>query len=574
MQALSGPVPSKTADSIGSSPSTVGKSAGRSLAHFDNLYVGRPRRWLIFFLSAYLVTAFFYATTTPAWQSPDEPAHYNYIAHIAEYGSLPVLHQGDYDQSLLEMLLATRFAPKIPTSGLRYESYQPPLYYLMATPVFWATNGSLLALRLYNVLLGAISLILLYQCVILVFPHKTLLATGAVAFAATLPMHVAMTAALNNDGLAALLILGSMLVLLQWMRDQFYGKAKLSDERQIRHLMVLGLLLGLGLLTKIYAYMLLPISLMAVVLVGWLQPRVGQSLHLQSWHDFRRSIRFSLWTLVPALLLGLPLWLRNIWLYGRWDFLGLNWHDSVVLGQPRTSDWIANFGWVEFGERAFRFTFQSFWGVFGWMGVFMDTRIYLALLVFTGVIFAGLLWAVVRLISGPPDTDMDLFQVAVLVLLGIILLAVVTSYVGYNFKFVQHQGRYLFWGLLPISTVVALGWREVLHPLQGWITGLLAAVLTASLAITGIVNNTLEKWTILIIGLIALFLLLQPLLLSGVKLSNIEWLPRWFRRFMQSHWVVRPVRALRLLAWALPFLLLILLNLAIPWLYIQPQLGG
>ncbi len=31
-------------------------------------------------------------------------------------------------------------------------------------------------------------------------------------------------------------------------------------------------------------------------------------------------------------------------------------------------------------KRAFSFTFKSFWGVFGWMGVFLDERIYTALL--------------------------------------------------------------------------------------------------------------------------------------------------------------------------------------------------
>ena len=100
-----------------------------------------------------------------------------------------------------------------------------------------------------------------------------MLAVGAVAFAAMLPMHVAMTAAVNNEGLAKLLILASMLVLLQWMRDQFYDDFLLRDDRQTRRLVVLGLLLGLGLLTKIYAYALLPICLAVIVLVGWLQPR-------------------------------------------------------------------------------------------------------------------------------------------------------------------------------------------------------------------------------------------------------------------------------------------------------------
>ena len=126
----------------------------------------------------------------------------------------------------------------------------------------------------------------------------------------------------------------------------------------------------------------------------------------------------------------------------------------------------------------------------------------------------GLLWATVRFISGPPDTDMDSFQIFVLVLFGVMLMAVTASYAWYNIQFVQHQGRYFFWGLLPISAVVALGWREVFQPLQGVITGMLALVLTAGIAVTGSAVGTLDKWSLLSTGLVTLMLLLQPLLAS------------------------------------------------------------
>ena len=83
------------------------------------------------------------------------------------------------------------------------------------------TDGSLLALRLFNVLLGTVTLILIYLSLELVFPAKPLLTVGAVAFAAFLPMHVAMTAAVNNDGLAELLLAAALLTLLRWLRIQF-----------------------------------------------------------------------------------------------------------------------------------------------------------------------------------------------------------------------------------------------------------------------------------------------------------------------------------------------------------------
>lgn len=557
-----------------------------ALRGFDSLYICAPRRWLVALLAAYLVAGSFFALHTPPWQAPDEPAHYNYVAHIAAHFALPVLSEGDYDQERLELLLQTKFAPKLSAAGLRYENYQPPLYYLVATPVYWLTGGSLYALRLFSLLLGAVTIALLYFCLELVFPGKTMIPLGAAAFAALLPMHMAISAAVNNDGLAELLLMAAMLVLLRWMRALFYTNEQSSLEqvrrqarRARRQLVLLGVLLGLGLLTKIYAYMLLPIVLLVVILVVWLRPRVPMATFERvKLSPSRRSmllgIRRALWVAVPAGLLGMPLWVRNMWLYGAWDFLALRWHDQVVVGQPRTTDWIEANGWIAYSERAFGFTFQSFWGVFGWMGVFMDERIYTALLLFSGVIFMGLLWATVRFISGGPDTDMDVFQLSVLILFGLILLAVVVSYTWYNMKFVQHQGRYFFWGMLPISTIIALGWREVFQPLQGAITGFLALVMAGAMALTGMVTGKVDKWTLLTIGVIALILLGQPLLLGGTSRYTLRWLPAGVKRWMARPVVARLLGVARAAVWALPFGLLLLLDLAIPQVFIVPQLGG
>ena len=46
-----------------------------------------------------------------------------------------------------------------------------------------------------------------------------------------------------------------MLVLFRWMRDQFYAREDGASAGSDRRLLVLGLLFGLGLLTKIYAYL-------------------------------------------------------------------------------------------------------------------------------------------------------------------------------------------------------------------------------------------------------------------------------------------------------------------------------
>jgi 4-amino-4-deoxy-L-arabinose transferase-like glycosyltransferase len=463
---------------------------------------------------------------------------------------------------LLGLLQRTGFQSEPLVGRLRYESYQPPLYYLLATPVYWVSEGSLLALRLFNVVLGAVTLALMVRSLELVFGGKPLITVSATAFAALLPMHVALTAAVNNDVLAELLVMLSLLLLLQWMRHRF-SEQGLPPKKERRQLLALGIALGLGLLTKIYGYALLPVCLATIVAVVWRRSG-AQPLH---------ALQKALWVAGPAILLGLPWWVRNWVIYGPGDILGTIWHDQVVLGQPRTVDWIAENGFEPYLERGLSLTFRSFWGVFGWLGIFLDERIYTAFLLFSGVIFLGVLWALVRLISGGPDMDMDDFQLWVLALFGFVLLAVAGGYVWYNLKFVQHQGRYLLWGLLPLSTYVALGWREVLRPFQGLITAILACVLAFSLGLISYMSDKIDRWTVTIVLASALFLLCQPLLLIGVQ-SDVG---HWFRRLghlERPRWLIDGAALARSVAWATPFLLLALLDWLIPALYILPQLAG
>lgn len=558
-------------------------------ARLDRLYIRRPRLFLLFIVAAYLVAGSLFAVTTPAWQNPDEPAHYNNIATIAGGRGLPVLQLGDYDQGYMDQLINARFPADLPIDTLRYESYQPPLYYIAAVPAFLIGQGSLLTLRLFGVGLGAFVIILLYLCAELVFPNKQLLSVGAAAFAAFLPMQVAMSAAVNNDGLAQLLLLAAMLVLLRWMRHRFYDPIRRGDEvipdkadfwrrGDWPMLVVLGILLGLGMLTKIYGYMALALCAGMVGLTVWLQPRArmrdgGQAVRGPSRSSFVRAVQLMLWVVVPAVLLVIPLWVRNVSLYGAWDILGLRFHDTVVVGQQTTAEFLAKNGSLAYGERAMTFTFRSFWGAFGWLSVFMDSRIYLLLLVFTGIVLCGLLWSLARFISGRPETDLDRFQFWVLGFFSVFVLAVFASYAWYNLKFVQHQGRYFLWGLLPISVFAALGWREVMQPLQGKVTGFLLGLLAGSMLIVSLILPFQDRRSYFAMLVLAALLFLQPFLLSGavdaIIIGSPQVLQRWLRRP-----ALQPILAvLRVLAWATPFVLLFLLDLVIPFWYIGPQLG-
>ena len=50
-----------------------------------------PKVWLALIVVLYLLLATLYAVQVPAWQAPDEPAHYNYVHELATTGQFPIL---------------------------------------------------------------------------------------------------------------------------------------------------------------------------------------------------------------------------------------------------------------------------------------------------------------------------------------------------------------------------------------------------------------------------------------------------------------------------------------------------
>lgn len=414
--------------------------------------LSRPLALILF---VYMALGVQYAALTPAWQVPDEPAHYNVVRQIAQTGALPRLQRGDYDQAYLERLKAERFPPELPLDRVQYQDYQPPFYYLLATPVFIASGGSLLALRLLSVAFGAGALIFAYLAVrALIGPASPLPAITA-GFMACLPQHVAMLAGVNNDSLSELLVAAGLFLILKEIRDGEAGpKASRSGPAAFFFPWSLGLVLGLAFLTKVWAYVLAPAALVML----WLRwRRLG-------WAHWRPVAGRAAQILGPALLMGALYWGRNWIVCGPFDVLCGNWHNQVVIGQPRTAEWLAQYGLVGYLERFARTTFQSFWGQFGWMGVLMDERVYGALLAFTALLGLGALiaWERRRQRLTPAQRD----GLTVLAALAAVTLAL---YFFYNLTFVQFQGRYLFAALVPLGLAAAAGlwaWGDLL---AGWL---------------------------------------------------------------------------------------------------------
>lgn len=451
----------------------------------------KTRYSVLLLLLAYLAVGSLFAIFTPAWQAPDEPAHYNYVAQVARNGCCPVIEVGDWNSPYLEQLKANRFVPNmladLPT--IQYEDHQPPLYYLLQSLVFRLTNGSLIALRLVSVLLGAGIVACAYVLGRAALPQRPQVALAGAALVAFLPQHVAILASVNNDALGNLIIALTLLATVRYLQfdttnspppsvvrkglvtqpsesdDQngvFVGRRHASSARYFQLVDVigevkewhLGVLVGIGLLTKVTT----------IFLVG-LVPLVIIWKNRHSARGTRYSVLMTLLKFaIPVLLLAGLWWLHSLNTYGFPDVFGLRQHDRVVTDQARTADLIAQIGFPAYLSRAVETTYNSFWGQFGWMGVPMPGWIYQA-------IFALLLLCASGLIVGAgsakrptrlqPATTPSPNNRPVWLLLTLTIFIALLQYIYYNTVFLQLQGRYMFTSLVPFALFMALG-------LEGW----------------------------------------------------------------------------------------------------------
>jgi hypothetical protein len=137
-------------------------------------------------------------------------------------------------------------------------------------------------------------------------------------------------------------------------------------------------------------------------------------------------------------------------------------------------------------------------------------------------------------------------------LLALSALLTVGVYVSYNLIFVQTQGRYLFPALPAIALAVATGWNEVLRPSTSrWAAG--ALLVAAALAgLWGVLQHDISLWSMSI--------------LAGGSAMALFWsllLPRW---------TPRVERRLTGVAFALPFIGLLALDILALYAFILPQL--
>jgi hypothetical protein len=158
-----------------------------------------------------------------------------------------------------------------------------------------------------------------------------------------------------------------------------------------------------------------------------------------------------------------------------------------------------------------------------------------------------------------------------LILLGSSVLLTLLVYIWYNTQFLQHQGRYLFTALIPIAIFFCLGWEGVLRPGAGRILAAILVIFGFGLAAWGILTGSgLPKWPLALTAAFAAGLLILDLGLRRTERDATD-------SASESHAAPGatsgpPAPVPHLLAFALPFIVLPLLDLYALYGGIVPQL--
>lgn len=311
-------------------------------------------------LLLYVVLATWYSLVIPLGEAPDEVDHYRVIRYLAQHRRLPVTEE-------------------------EHEAVQPPLYYitgaaltfwipdhvpfaalanadfdlgdplaprnLLLHPAYegWPFEGWALAwhlVRLVSVALGAVTVWAVFHLGRVLFPSRPEIGLAMAALTAFTPQFLFMTAVVSNDNAAT-----AMSALLLWRVAVLLER----DSLPTRQLALLGLLLGLGLLSKSNLIVLVPVIGLAILIAWWGQQAREVGKLFQSW----------LVALGLAGLLAGWYYVRNLVVFG--DPLGFSFvlATNPLRKNPLTPDVLT---WL------FRGLSRSFW--LGWIGIQLDEWLY------------------------------------------------------------------------------------------------------------------------------------------------------------------------------------------------------
>lgn len=427
-------------------------------------------RGLILLLLVTLSKGLLWSIVIPPWHTPDEQLHFLYAQVVSRLHTLRVpprpwvpleahelweltqcstvrgqSHGLDLsDRVGIARRLARLTHPEIKQTyvinmnrDLRinpFASYHPPLYYAALTPVQRPLEGAsilvrVLACRWFTVLLGVGTVFLAYSAGWMLWPGTPGMALLLGILVSFQPMLTFCAARVGNDALEILLFSSCLVMALR------VAKSGLTWGLSL----ILGVTVGLGLLTKISFLSFLPLLFL---LLAWDVGRLVSVGRLQV-----KALGPWLLTICLPILLG-GWWYKDAVLSG-----GDNLVSSYgTIGQHSVGlfSFLTNYNWK---DNLWNILLM-YWGVFGWLDTPMPFPLLHCLIYLTELIICLMGWWFFKQ-AFPHSRETAASQIFSFLYLGCATLSSIMFYVYLDYRLARDlggnfgiQGRYFLPGIV------------------------------------------------------------------------------------------------------------------------------
>ncbi|WP_144714021.1 DUF2142 domain-containing protein [Curtobacterium pusillum] len=419
----------------------------------------REGLWVAVLTAVFGLWLVVWALVVPAFQAPDEPAHFDAAVHVATGSGWPApgtLHVSNAVQAAQQEQAAGDASTWSTTSELlaahpgdsatvNQMTQHPPTAYALDALVLRAVHyGSLrwdhalLALRLVDALLVMPLALLAWAAVRRVTRSPRAALIAPLALFAT-PQLASIGASVTND--APVLLLGGVVV---WLATRL-----LTGDLRTRTLVALGVVTAALVWTKGTGLPAVPFTAVVALVSGAGVLTLG-----------RRALRTAL-LLATTAVLGCWWWLHNLVTYHRLQpdgYAAIRPHADFPPGEHPS---VLHFLDVSWGTVA-----RTFWGSPGQRAQVSIGDLLTAVLTIVAVLVV-LLWAFRRPRTGP-DTRAAAWSLAVFPAL-LLLLQTASSARAYldTTQVAGTQGRYVFPALLALVVLSALAWRRMPRTARG-----------------------------------------------------------------------------------------------------------
>ncbi len=335
------------------------------------------KRVFLLILTAYLVLATTASIIVPLGEAPDEADHYAYARYLTLHRSLPQgpeVTQGKHPP-LYHGLAALAggwtgmglfLQPNPDVFPIRTDGPANFFIHGGAEAFPWRDGplGFHLA-RFLSILLGGVTLWGAWRIGEEAFPRHPEIGLMAAAFLAGLPGYLYISGAMNNDNAVGAFGALSLLIMVRIIRQGLSWRRTLA----------LGVIFGLGLLSKVGMLSLWPLAALAFIAPIW-----SQRHHVEAWVQAGLHV-LAAWSL--GLLVASPWLARNWRLYG--DPLGWALVRQTVDVREGPVD-LAVLLWLSKG------LYTYFWGRYGAIGqIFLPSWVYLLTIVFSLAVLMGVI---------------------------------------------------------------------------------------------------------------------------------------------------------------------------------------